>query len=201
MPISVSAVTTSVERLADGAGLLGAVEHRDGLHRLGQRREEVLDGERPEQSGPSAGRLFAARGEASTVSWRFRAEPIMTMTRSASGAPNVVEQLILRPVTDWRTCPSCSARWSGKPGRRDCRLARLEVDVGILRRAAHHGMVGRERALAMRAHQVVVDHGAHVVGVSCSTWRPRARCGSRRRSAGRECAIPAWRPARSAPCP
>ena len=43
-------------------------------------------------------------------------------------------------------------------------FARLEEDVGILGRAADDGTIGRERAGAMGADQVVVDHGAHVVG-------------------------------------
>ena len=43
------------------------------------------------------------------------------------------------------------------------RLARLEVDVGVLGRAAQHRAVGRERAAAVGADQLVVDHGAHIV--------------------------------------
>ena len=43
-------------------------------------------------------------------------------------------------------------------------FARLEVDVRVLRRAADHRTVGRKRAGAVRAHQVLVDHGAQVVG-------------------------------------
>ena len=35
-----------VQRLAEGAGLLGAVEHGDLLHRLGQGLDEVLPAEK-----------------------------------------------------------------------------------------------------------------------------------------------------------
>ena len=44
----------------------------------------------------------------------------------------------------------------------DC-FASLEIHVRILRRAAQHRMVRRQGALTMRAHQVVIDHGAHIV--------------------------------------
>ena len=42
-------------------------------------------------------------------------------------------------------------------------LAGLEVDVGILRGAAQHGTVGRERAQAVLADALQRDHGAHIV--------------------------------------
>ena len=42
-------------------------------------------------------------------------------------------------------------------------LAGLEVDIGVLRGAADERAVGREGPGAVRAHQFVVDHGAHVV--------------------------------------
>ena len=43
-------------------------------------------------------------------------------------------------------------------------FARLEVDVGVLRGAAH-ARDGRamSAAVAVRAHQILVDHGAQIV--------------------------------------
>ena len=41
------------------------------------------------------------------------------------------------------------------------RLARLEINVRILRRAAQHRMVGRQRARAMLEHARLVDHRPH----------------------------------------
>ncbi len=41
------------------------------------------------------------------------------------------------------------------------RLARLEIHVRVLRSAAYEGMVRRQRAGAMREHQLVVYHFAH----------------------------------------
>jgi len=43
------------------------------------------------------------------------------------------------------------------------RLARLEIGVGIVRRAAYHGMFGRQGAGAMGAHQIVVDHRPYLL--------------------------------------
>src|SRR5579863_5015929 len=44
-------------------------------------------------------------------------------------------------------------------------FANLEEDIGILRRAAQHGVIGRERALAMLDDAVHVEERAHVVFV------------------------------------
>ena len=43
------------------------------------------------------------------------------------------------------------------------RLANLEEHVGVLRGAAQHRMVGRERALAVLNNAIHVEEGAHVV--------------------------------------
>ena len=42
-------------------------------------------------------------------------------------------------------------------------FAALKVHVGVLRRAAHHRMIGRERASAVCAHEFVVNHDADIV--------------------------------------
>jgi hypothetical protein len=46
-----------------------------------------------------------------------------------------------------------------------CGLAHLKEDIGILRRAAQHRMIWRERALAVLDHAIHVNHGAHVIFV------------------------------------
>ncbi len=43
------------------------------------------------------------------------------------------------------------------------RLAALEVDVGVLGRAADRRVLGRQAAAPVRGHQLLVDHRAHVV--------------------------------------
>ena len=51
-----------VERLAARTGLLGAVEHGNHLHGVGQRREEVLRGERPVQPHVHHADAFGMQG-------------------------------------------------------------------------------------------------------------------------------------------
>ena len=67
------------------------------------------------------------------------------MTRSASGA-RVVEQAVAAAGRWPRNGPSLPARCRGRRRRTVGRLAGLEEHVGILRRAAQHRPVRRERA-------------------------------------------------------
>ena len=57
-----SAYYVEVERLAGCAGFLGAVEHRDALYGLGQRRYEMLRAERPVEAYLYHTDLLAAGG-------------------------------------------------------------------------------------------------------------------------------------------
>jgi hypothetical protein len=79
-----------VERFAERAGLLGAVQHGDGFHALGQRGGEILHRERTiEADFHHAGLSRRCALSAPTVSPTASApEPMMTITRSASGAPS-----------------------------------------------------------------------------------------------------------------
>ena len=43
------------------------------------------------------------------------------------------------------------------------RLTALEVNVGVLGRAAQHRAIGRKPPAAVRPHQVVIDHGVQVI--------------------------------------
>ena len=54
-------------------------------------------------------------------------------------------------------------------------LARLKIHVGVLRRAAKNRPVGRHAALAMCAHQLVVDHRAKVFDVELFDLRDFVR--------------------------
>ena len=81
------------------------------------------------------------------------------------GSANVIEQVILASDELGELVHRCLHF-----GRSDVvvgigALANLEEDVGILRRAAQHRMIGRERALAVLDDAIHVDHGAHVVFV------------------------------------
>ena len=80
------------------------------------------------------------------------------------GRADVVEQVVAggrRSATNL-SITFCTMVGQAQVVRID-RFAALEINVRILRRAAQHRMIGRQRATAMRAHQLVVDHGAHVV--------------------------------------
>ena len=59
---------------------------------------------------------------------------------------------------------------SGRIVRID-RLAHLEIDIRILRRAAQDGMFGGESARAVSADQVFVDQRAQIfIGQLCRSW-------------------------------
>jgi hypothetical protein len=76
-------------------------------------------------------------------------EPISTITRSASGRADVVEQVVAPAGQLSRTCPSPSARCPGHGVVEGVAgLAGLEEDVRVLRRAAQHR---RGRAFSARA--------------------------------------------------
>ena len=93
--VSANAAThVLVERLAGGAGLLGAVEHGDRAHALGQRRREAPPRGTAGRAGPSSSPTRSPR-----ATQRFdrslggaAPDPISTITRSASGAPDVVDE-------------------------------------------------------------------------------------------------------------
>ena len=153
-----------IQRLADAARFLGAVQHGNALHRRRQRLQEVLDGERPHQAHLQHANLAALRGEVvhgllNCFCARAHDDDDVLGIRRAFVleepvfAADELGELVHRVLHDGRT---------GQVVRIH-RFAALEVNVGVLRRAAQHRMVGRERALAMSAHQIVVDHGAHIV--------------------------------------
>jgi hypothetical protein len=71
-----------------GARLLGAVEHGDRLDRGGQRGDEVRDENGRYSRTLSTPTFSPWATRCSTVSWAVSApEPIIMITRSASGAP------------------------------------------------------------------------------------------------------------------
>ena len=193
----------AVERLAGGAGFLGAVEDGDGFDALGDGGDEGLDGERPEQADFEQADLFAGgeHGFHGLVG-HFRAGAHHNDDALGIGRADVIEQVVLAAGDPGELVHRVLHDGGGGQVVRIAGFARLEVDVGILRGAADDGTVGGERAGAVGEDQILVDHGAHVVGAKAARpWRLHARCGSRRRSAGRGGALPGWRPGRSAPCP
>ena len=85
-----------VERLADGAGLLGAVEDGDALHRLRAALQEMLERERPHQADFQHADLLALRGEVvDRLVDGFRARAHDDDDVLGIGRAFVLEQLVL----------------------------------------------------------------------------------------------------------
>ena len=158
-------ITSQVERLAGGARFLGAVEDGDGVHGLGEGGDEGFDGEGPEEADFEEADLFAGgeHGFHGLVG-HFGAGAHDDDDALGIGRAEVVEEMVLtagdagelvhRVLHDGR-----GGQVVGVAG-----FARLEVDVGILGGAADEGTVGGEAAGAVGEDQILVDHGAHVVG-------------------------------------
>ena len=150
-----------VERVAEGAGLLDAVEDRDDLGRGRERLGEGFDREREEEAdlehavlaagGVEFGDSFVARVGAGAhdddhVLGVGRADVIDDVVLAAGELRELVHVLL----DDAR---------DGGVVLVD-RLAALEVDVGVLGRAAHLRVVWRKAALAEGFDEIVVDHRA-----------------------------------------
>ena len=185
---SASAVTTSWYSGSPGrSGLLRAVEHGDAADRLGERGDERLGREGPEQPDlhePDA--LAAFRSIASTASSAAPApDPIMHQHALGLGMPDVVEEPVGAPGARRQPVHRGLHGVGHRRVERVAGLARLEEDVGVLRRAAQPRMLGRERPSPMLVDEPIVDHRAQVlVEESPRSCRPRATCGTRRRSGG-----------------
>ena len=127
----------------------------------GSAADEVLDRERPVQAHLDHADLLACGQQVIRPSRAPspRRNPSMTITRSASGCADVIEQagtggrsaarIVHRRLHDLRA----------RRRRTVAGLAGLEEDVGILRRAAHDGMVGVRARAADAPNGLVVDHG------------------------------------------
>ncbi len=153
-----------IHRFAHATGFLGAVQHAEDLDSRRQGRDEVLDAEGPDQPHLEHAYLFALPNQV-----------VHRLLRGLGGRAHhddhpfgvrralVLEQLILPAGQAGEFVHGLldDARHLDVEGVD--RLARLEIDIGVLGCAAHHRPVGREAAVAMRHHQVVVDHGPDVV--------------------------------------
>ncbi len=122
------------------------------LHRAGQRGDEVLDRERPVQADLEHADLLAARDEVlDGFLGGFRARAHEDDDALGIRRADVIEQLVLA-AGELRELVH-RVLHDGRAGQveRVHGLARLEVDVGVLRGAAEDGLVGRERARAVGA--------------------------------------------------
>ena len=152
------------ERLAERPGLLGAVEHRHPARARRDRGEQCLSREGPVEAKLDHPHLLALGGEIR----RGLGGGLGTRAHGDDHAlgvriPVVLDQVVaaagaLRHRVHGRLHGGGDARVE-----RVDRLARLEVDVRVLGRAADEGSVRRECPVAMRPDELGGDQGAEVV--------------------------------------
>ena len=130
-----------------------------------QRRQEVLDGEGPEQADLDQADLLAARHHPLDRLVRdlgARAHHDDDALGLAGGRRSRRGGSAGRSAR--RTCPSPPGTMSGAAiVEAVAGLARLEERVRVLRRAAEHRLVRVQRALAVRLDERRVHHGAQIV--------------------------------------
>ena len=187
-----------VERLARAARLFGAIEHRD---RLDARREsfgESLHVKRPIQPHLEHADFLSARRQIIDRLVR-RIAARAHQHNHALGVRRAV--VIEKPVSSSRQLGEAVHGALHEIGT--CRvegihrLARLEINVRVLSRAAQYRMIRRERPRAVLANAFLIDHLTQHFVMRAPRFSPaRATCGIRQKSAGRESAIRAWQPAR-----
>ena len=152
-----------IERFAGGTRFLGAVENADGLDGLGQFRQEVTGRERTIQAyGDDADLLTLARQIHDGLARHIDARTHQDDNTLGIRCTVIVERLVVpadqgtelvhRLFDDTRHRSIIAVR----------SFAALEAHVRVHGGTAHDRMVGIERAAAMGADQIVVDHRADV---------------------------------------
>ena len=153
-----------VERVADRARLLAAVEHRDRPHGLRQGGDELGDRERPVQPHAQHADLLARlERPLDVLGGGVAARAHDDDDALGLGVAEVVEQVVVTAGQRGELVHLLlhDARAGGV--ERVARLARLEERVGVLRGAAQHRLVRREGAAAVGGDEAVVDQLAQVV--------------------------------------
>ena len=152
------------ERLAQRAGLLRAVEHRDAADARRQRIEQRRGRKRPVQpnlqdADPLAAPVEPRHGLAHRLPARSHHDDhalgvwMPAVVDDAVAAAGALAEARHRVVDD-----AGHARVEGVH-----RLARLEVDIGVLRRAADERPLGRQRPVAVGADAFLGHERAQVV--------------------------------------
>ena len=134
-----------VERLAEGAGLLGAIEHGDGPRRRRQRRDQFLGGERPvqahlEQADPLAG------GRQRRDRLLRRADARTHHDDHAIGVEGafVLDEAVVTAAAPLEGVHGLSDDTGGGVVEGVAGLATLEERVRVLSRAAYHRRIRRQ---------------------------------------------------------
>ena len=154
-----------VERLSQGTGFFRAVEYDDLFRRFRNRREEFIRSEGTVQVYFYDADFFAflfAQIFDRFVS-RVRARSHDDHNRFRVFCADVIVEFV------FAAGKLCELRHFVLYDRRDSfiiiidRFAALEVHVGILRSTADFRTLGIQTASAMCAHEVVIDHAAHLI--------------------------------------
>ena len=182
-----------VERLADGARLLGPVEDRDGPDRGRQGGDDLLGGERLEEPDPEHPDLLAGRDE--------RVDGLLDGAAGRAhhddhalgvGSAVVVDQPVAAAGPRGELVHDLLDDAGHGQVERVRRLARLEEDVGVLGRAAHdRGVRASGRAAGTPGHRrrgrapgCRPRRGRAILSISCDVRKPskKWRNGTRARS-------------------
>jgi hypothetical protein len=148
------------QRLADRVGLLGAVEHGDPAHGRGQRRGR----ERPVQPHLRHADALAARTEGRDgLAHGLRARPHQHNHALGVRMPAVLHEVVAPAAAVAQSHHEVLDHAGDAGVERVHRLARLEVDVRVLRGAADERALRRQRPSAMRADELLGHECAQVV--------------------------------------
>ena len=177
-----------VQRLAEGAGLLRAVEDRDRACRWRDGRDELPRGEGPKQADDDVADLVPLRRQP-LAGLAHGAHPRAHQHDHAVGfgVPVVLDRGVVAAGALREAPHGLREQLRDRVVERIGGLARLEEHVGVLGAAPQHGAIGVQRARAVGADPLVAYRGR--VGrrrTAARSSTPRATSGSRRRSAGRE---------------
>jgi len=153
-----------VEGFAACTGFLGAVEHCDLLHTLGQGLEEMLAGERTEKMYLDEADFLALLVE--IFDGLFRGLRCRTHNdHHALGIRSacIVEEMILPADHLGESFHRFLDNGRHSIVKGVTGFAALEKEIRVLGGAAQHRTLRREAAQPVGHHQIIVDQGAHIV--------------------------------------
>src|SRR5574341_192752 len=150
-----------IKRLASRAGFLGAIQDGDGLDCPGQSRNEMRNRKWPVESDAHHADLLALLHQVfHCLLGSLAARTHDDDHAFGFGMPGIVEEMVLA-LGDLGELVHHLLCDGGRGGvERVDRLARLEVDIRILRGAAQHGMLRGECARPVGADQLIVHERA-----------------------------------------
>ena len=150
-----------VQWFAAGTGFLGTVEHRDRLHRSRQRLQQVPAGKRTVEAHVDHTDAFF-RQRIDRFDNGFRARAHQYDDALCFGIAEIIKKVVLAPRQYGKTMHRFPHDLRRRVVESVDGFATLEIDVGILSRAADEGVVGIERTMTVLVDELVVDHHLHL---------------------------------------